>query len=88
MKNKNTLALVELCLTYGQGIKIAPEGVEPRFKVSFKYVAMAGIKLLPFNIVGEVTQRDIEFVRDIITQITAGESLVSIEKQIADYVPF
>lgn len=88
MNNKNTLALVELCLTYGQGIKIAPEGVRPVARVSFKYVAMAGIKLVPFEIHSDITQYDIEFVRDIITQITAGESLVSIEKQIADYVPF
>lgn len=86
MKNKKTLELVEICLTFGIEIKIVPE--HKYTIVTFKAVSMTGDKLIQRVINGDVTDKDIDLVRDVISMITAGDSIIDIEKRINEFVPF
>lgn len=86
MNNKKVLELVEICLTFGLTIKVKPE--QKQVVVSFKHVGMAGIKVIPFTINGNVTSFEIDLVRDVISIITAGDSIIDIEKRINEFVPF
>lgn len=86
MNNKKVLELVEICLTYGLKIKIEPDMT--RIRVSFKVISMSGAKLVQHTIHGVVTDLDIELVRDVVTMITAGDTLQAIEKRVSEFVPF